>query len=98
MPDLLSHGDGPADARCVSCGALAVGPCARCRNPVCGDCCVLTTGGQTTFAICLACERRGGSSLSAGWRQVIVWFLKPIAGLLVALVVLYLLFGERAGR
>jgi hypothetical protein len=57
---------------------------------------VLTSGGTTTFAICLSCERRGGSSLSAGWRQVIIWFLKPILGLVVALVVLYLLFGDRA--
>jgi hypothetical protein len=93
--DLLSHGDGPPDARCHSCGALAVGPCARCRNPTCGDCCVLTSGGSTTFAICHACERRGGSSLSAGWVAVLGWFAKPILGLLLALVVLYLLFGER---
>ena len=94
----MSHGDGPADARCVSCGALAVGPCARCRNPVCGDCCVLTTGATTTFAICLACERRGGRSLSGGWAVVLGWILKPILGLLVALVVLYWLFGDRLGR
>jgi len=93
--DLLSHGDGPADARCVHCGARAVGPCARCRNPTCGDCCVLTTGGSTTFAICLACERRGGSSLTSGWFVVLGWFAKPILGLFVALVVLYLLFGDR---
>jgi hypothetical protein len=75
-----------------------VGPCARCRNPVCGDCCVLTTGGHTTFAICLSCERRGGNSLRAGWQHVIVWIMKPILGLLVALVVLYLLFGDGSGR
>lgn len=98
MAELMSHGDGPADARCVSCGALAVGPCARCRNPVCGDCCVLTTGGTTTFAICLACERRGGSSLSGGWSVVLGWILKPILGLFVALVVLYFLFGDHVRR
>jgi hypothetical protein len=98
MPDLLSHGDGPADARCVSCGAIAVGPCARCRNPVCGDCCVLTTGGSTTFAICSACERRGGSSLRAGWGLVLGWLAKPMLGLLVALLVLYFLFGDGTGR
>ena len=72
-----------------------MGPCARCRKPVCGDCCVLTTGGTTTFAICLACERGGGSSLSASWRVVLGWLLKPILALAVALVVLYLLFGDR---
>jgi hypothetical protein len=98
VSDLQSHRDGPADARCVSCGALAVGPCARCRNPVCGDCCVLSSGGTTTFAICLACERRGGSSLSAGWYVVLGWFLKPILALLAALVLLYFLFGDRVGR
>jgi phosphate/sulfate permease len=56
---------------------------------------VLTTGGTTTFAICLACERRGGSSVSAAWRVVLGWFLKPILALFVALAVLYLLFGDR---
>ena len=95
MSGLQVYGDGPADARCVSCGALAVGPCARCRNPVCGDCCVLTTGGTTTFAICLGCERRAGSSLSSGWRVVLGWFFKPILALLAALLVLYFLFGDR---
>jgi len=59
---------------------------------------VLTSGGNTTFAICLKCERRGGSSLSAGWWHVLGWFAKPILGLLVALIVLYLLFGDRVGR
>ena len=92
--ELTNHDGGPADAHCVSCGALAVGPCARCRNPTCGDCCVLTTGGSTTFAICHRCERRGGSSLTAGWFTVLGWFAKPILGLLVAFVILYLLFGD----
>jgi hypothetical protein len=62
---------------------------------VCGDCCVLTTGGTTTFAICLRCERRAGSSLSAGWHTVLGWLLKPMLALLAALVLLYLLFGGR---
>ena len=98
VPDLQGYGDGPADARCFSCGALAVGPCARCRQPVCGDCCVLTSGGLTTFAICLACNRRGGSSLTAGWRSVLGWFVKPLLALIAALILLYLVFGDRAGR
>jgi hypothetical protein len=34
---------------------------------VCGDCCELTEGGATTFAICLSCVRRGGVSLSPAW-------------------------------
>jgi hypothetical protein len=101
MPDLQSYGDGPADARCVSCGALAVGPCARCRNPVCGDCCVLTTGGSNTFAICLKCEKRGGSSLTGGWYQVLSWFLLPILVLLaifIVVVILYSKFVNDVGR
>jgi len=93
VSELHAHGDGPADARCVSCGALAVGPCARCRSPVCGDCCVLTTGGTTTFAVCVSCDRRGGSSLSQGWRLVLGWLLKPILALLAAVVALYYFFG-----
>jgi hypothetical protein len=59
---------------------------------------VLTTGGTTTFAICHSCERRGGGSLGSGWRLVLGWFLKPILALLAALLVLYLLFGDRVGR
>jgi hypothetical protein len=89
--ELLSHGGG--DARCALCGALAVGPCARCRAPICGDCCVLTTGGLTTFAICFRCERRGGASLGPGWAQVIGWFMFPIAALLAALIALQWLMG-----
>ncbi len=78
---------GDDSARCVHCGAVAVGPCARCRAPVCGDCCVLTEGGAGTWAICLACDRRGGRSLTRGWVTVIGWIALPIA-LLLALVVL----------
>ncbi len=29
-----------AASRCTSCGEVAAGPCARCRKPVCGGCCV----------------------------------------------------------
>ncbi|HEY8944952.1 MAG TPA: hypothetical protein VIM73_11855 [Polyangiaceae bacterium] len=90
---LLTHGDGPPSARCSDCGVLAVGPCARCRRPVCGDCCVLTTGGASTWAICLECERRGGSSLRSGWWQVIGWFAVPILVLLGLSVLLYVLLG-----
>src|SRR5689334_20231448 len=49
--ELALHGEEP-DARCVHCGRLAVGPCARCDAPVCGDCCVLTDGGARIYAIC----------------------------------------------
>lgn len=78
-------GSGPL-ARCVRCGAVAAGPCARCHDPVCGDCCVLTEGAHQVFAICLACEDRGGKSLRKGWGMVLWWIAVPI-GVLLAVVV-----------
>lgn len=54
---------------------------------------MLTTGGITTFAICLRCERRGGQSLAAAWRRVLGWILLPMLALLFVLVVVYWLFG-----
>lgn len=75
-------GDGPV-ARCRLCGKVAVGPCARCRTPVCGDCCELTDGGATTFAVCLTCVRAGGRSLVPGWRGLIVWLAVIVVGLAV---------------
>ncbi len=77
---LLVAGDGPV-ARCKHCGKPAVGPCARCRAPVCGDCCVLTDGGATTFAICLGCERRGGASLRSPWLGLLGWIALIVLGL-----------------
>jgi hypothetical protein len=77
---------GSDEARCVRCGALAVGPCARCHNPVCGDCCVLTEGGVRTWAVCLGCAERAGTGLTRAWLRLIAWILAPIA-LLAALVV-----------
>jgi hypothetical protein len=88
---LTSYGDDGGFVHCVSCGALAAGPCARCRKPVCGDCCVLTTGGATPWAICHDCEGVGGGSLHRGWRLVLSWFLKPILLLLAVYMVLRLL-------
>ena len=57
------------------CGAEAAGPCARCRNPTCGDCSVLTEGGTKLWAICLRCEKRGGKTLAPGWVIVAGWLL-----------------------
>ncbi len=89
MTSLISSGDGPV-ARCKLCERIAVGPCARCRAPVCGDCCELTEGGATTFAICLTCVKRLGTPSLApawlgllGWLGVIVVVLAGIAALLV---------------
>jgi len=83
--DLISHHDGGGEARCSGCGALAVGPCARCHAPQCGDCCVLTEGGVNVWAICARCAK-GGRGLSAGWWRVLGWIFGPI--LLLAAVVL----------
>jgi hypothetical protein len=79
-----SGGGGPE--RCAVCGGLAVGPCATCRRPVCGDCCELTQGGVKTWAVCLGCARRSGTSLAERWGRVLVWVLAPtlvVAGVAV---------------
>jgi hypothetical protein len=90
VPSLLSSGDGPV-ARCKLCGAVAVGPCARCRSPVCGDCCALTEGGATTFAVCHRCVRAGGASLAPGWLGLLGWLgliVLALAGVAIVLVLL----------
>jgi len=88
MSQLQVAGDGPVE-RCRRCGRRpAAGPCARCRDPVCGDCSVLTDGGATTFAICTACAA-GGSDLRRPWVGLVMWIgglvfvLAAIAALLV---------------
>ena len=89
MSGLATHGDGPV-ARCALCGRVAAGPCARCHRPTCGDCCVLTSGGATTFALCLRCSR-GGASLRRPWLGLVLWLggivvvLAAVGALLVAL-------------
>ena len=80
MPSLIPTGDGPV-ARCKLCGAEAVGPCARCRSPVCGGCCELTDGGATTFAVCLTCVRRGGATLAPAWLGLLGWLGLIVLGL-----------------
>jgi hypothetical protein len=88
----LQHvGDGGGDARCTHCQAKAVGPCARCHAPVCGDCCVLTADTAKPWAICLTCDRRAGRSLRAGWLRVLAWILAPILLLALAITLLELL-------
>lgn len=78
--------------RCVHCGALAAGPCASCRKPVCGDCCTLTEGGVSVWAICLECDRKGGRSLVSPWRGVLRGFaiLLALLAMFAALSVLLL--------
>ncbi len=81
MPSLMSSGD-PPNARCSHCGATAAGPCAHCRRPTCGDCCELVDGGATTFAVCLACAKRGGKSLVPAHIGLLLW----LGGIVLALV------------
>jgi hypothetical protein len=88
---LQHHDGGPPIAKCAGCGVQAVGPCARCHAPVCGDCCVLSEGGSKTFAICLDCDARGGRSLSGGWLTVILWVGGPMLVLLAAVLLLAML-------
>jgi len=55
---------------------------------VCGDCCELTDGGATTFAICLSCVKRGGSTLTPAWLGLLGWLaliLLPLAAVAVGL-------------
>ncbi len=86
---LMGAGGDDAVVRCALCAGVAAGPCARCRTPVCGDCCTLTGGGATTWAICLRCERRGGASLRPAWLGLLGWLglvvlaIATAAGLLV---------------
>jgi hypothetical protein len=82
MSSLLPAGEAPV-VRCKLCGRPAAGPCARCRALVCGDCCELTDGGATTFAVCTRCVRRGGSSLAPAWRGLLGWLALIILALAV---------------
>jgi hypothetical protein len=88
---LQGDGSGPV-ARCKHCGEKAAGPCAQCREPVCGDCCVLTEGGVKVWAICLSCQDRSGKSLRRGWWMVIGWIVAPIVVLAVLITLLEIVF------
>jgi len=95
MSGALQQSDGGgAVAACIRCGKTAAGPCARCHQPVCGDCCVLTEGGARVWAICFACEDRGGRSLSRGWLVVLGWIAGPILALALVIVILAWLTGR----
>ena len=96
MSGQLQHVSDDGPLRCYVCGAEAAGPCARCRKPVCGDCCVLTEGGAKLWAICTNCEARGGRSLLPGWMIVLSWILVPI--FVLAAVLTLSLPGMRRGQ
>lgn len=90
MSSLMSAGDPPV-TRCAICKARdAAGPCARCKRSVCGDCCELTDGGATTFAICLACVKRGGRSLAPAWLGLVLWLGAIMLGLAAVATLLML--------
>jgi hypothetical protein len=93
--DLQSAGDGDGFEHCVTCGALAAGPCARCGRPTCGDCCVLTEGGASMWAVCKRCDKRGGRSLRSGWGAALTWILVPILALAALVALLEWAFGTR---
>lgn len=80
MSGLVPADDGPV-TRCKYCSRDAVGPCAKCHASICGDCCELTDGGATTFAICLGCVKRGGTSLWPAWLGLLGWLALIILGL-----------------
>jgi hypothetical protein len=83
----MSSGDPPA-TRCAICGSVAAGPCARCRRMVCADCCTLSEGGVTTFAVCTGCAHRGGASLRHGYLGLLGWLALVVAGLVLVAILL----------
>lgn len=90
---LQLRGDGGPTAKCVACGVEAVGPCARCHDPLCGDCCIITEGGAKKWAICPTCASDGGDSLSSGWTNLLLWICAPIFGLALLLWLLHTIAG-----
>lgn len=57
---------------------------------MCGDCCVLTDGGVTTFAVCLRCAR-GGASVRRPWLELAAWLGAIVLGLALIAAALALL-------
>lgn len=86
----MSNGDAPG-ARCKICGAAAIGPCARCRSMVCVDCCELTEGAATTFALCTSCARTGNATLASAWRGLLGWIALIVLGLVGVGAIVYVL-------
>lgn len=95
MSSLQSMDGGPPVERCKLCRRRdAAGPCARCRSAVCGDCCELSTGGATPFAVCLSCVRRGGATLTSAWVGLLGW-LGAIVLVCVGLGILFMVLRGR---
>jgi len=83
----MHHSD-DAPARCAYCSQNAVGPCASCAASVCGDCCTLTEGGVHTWAVCLDCDRKKGHSLGGAWAGLVLFLVKILAVLALAVALL----------
>jgi hypothetical protein len=94
MSGQLQHSGDDGPTRCSFCAQEAAGPCASCGRPVCGDCCTLTEGGVRVWAVCLACDRKKGRSLSGAWGGLVVW----LVGILVVLAAATALMGWIASR
>jgi hypothetical protein len=90
----LQHAEGDDGARCIHCGKLAAGPCASCREPVCGDCSTLTEGGVKVWAICLECDRKNGRSLASAWSGLGVWLVAILVGIAGVTWALERVFGK----
>lgn len=87
----------PSDAsiaRCKHCGAPASGPCRRCREPLCADCCLLVEGQLETYALCRDCAALTGPSVRWRHAQVVLWLVLPILILILLLVLLQAFFGS----
>ncbi len=95
MTQLIGSGDGGGFEQCASCGGLAAGPCARCRKPLCGDCCVISRHGASEWAICFRCDRQGGRSLRSAWVGLVLWLGIPLAVLAGLVTLLYLVTSRR---
>jgi hypothetical protein len=91
----LQHSGDDGPERCAFCSNEAAGPCASCRRSVCGDCCTLTSGGAKTWAICLDCDRKKGSSLAGAWTRLAVWAVGLLAALAAVIALLEWLWPSR---
>jgi hypothetical protein len=87
-------GGGGGFEHCAVCHALAAGPCARCRKPLCGDCCVIVTHSAQPWAICKACANKG-TSLRSAWLSLVTWLMVPLFFLAAMVVGLSLWFQLR---
>lgn len=93
MSGHLQQHDGDSFLKCSICGGDAAGPCIKCRQAVCGDCCVLVEGAATQWAVCLRCEKRPDGQVG-GWMGLGLFFVKVVLGLLTVILLLAWLVGD----